>query len=427
MITSFYDSVKLYTIALKEAIEKKLDINNPFDITKLMWNRSFTSVTDRVIRITENGDRKGDFALLDFDLETLSFKKVGTYTGSDGNYIPELEQQIDWIREGPPPDTPACGFDGEKCRDKEQVSLIVGLVMLGLSFITIVFAVLFIRHAKMKSDLKAMSWLIERDQLKIKDQPQSPPAASTKNFISKRFSNTQAPNMAELFHSYKRSTATQPDDLLSATDGSDDSRLRRLSLSFSADVTPRPMSPVSAVNEPLLGTPDVEFRIPGKPIYHHSISVNVAQENNPRKAKISMGKKSLRFFQRPSIGRTQALELNQLQLEMTGDESRDTQGPSSKTSSTENSSVSQFWAKTSTVSAPNQRQTLDEESPGAVAVSPHNKSQRKTSAFFLPNTQRNKYPSGGGLSSKQSSNDFEIFGFVSSHNYDCCCQGEKVH
>lgn len=72
-VTSFYDAVLLYGLALNETIEKGGNQSDGIAIVKAMWNKTFTGITGDV-NINDNGDRIADYSLLDMDPTTHEFK-----------------------------------------------------------------------------------------------------------------------------------------------------------------------------------------------------------------------------------------------------------------------------------------------------------------------------------------------------------------
>lgn len=72
-ITSFYDAVILYSLAVNETLSDNDSIVNGNDVIKRMWNRTFDGITGKVY-INENGDRDADYSLLDMNPLTSRFE-----------------------------------------------------------------------------------------------------------------------------------------------------------------------------------------------------------------------------------------------------------------------------------------------------------------------------------------------------------------
>ncbi|GFO42896.1 guanylate cyclase, partial [Plakobranchus ocellatus] len=72
-VGAFHDAVILYAIALNESLAAGVSISNGSEITRRMWNRTFSGITGTV-SIDENGDRNADYSLLDMDPNTGLFR-----------------------------------------------------------------------------------------------------------------------------------------------------------------------------------------------------------------------------------------------------------------------------------------------------------------------------------------------------------------
>ncbi|KAK6173996.1 hypothetical protein SNE40_017355 [Patella caerulea] len=127
-VGAFYDAVILYALALNETLEAKGSISDAQAITARMWNKTFQGITG-VVSIDENGDRNGDFSLLDLNPTSGLFEVVANYYGNRKHYEPVTGRTIHWAggRTGPPTDVPECGFDGSKCQHGGSLRLYNGL------------------------------------------------------------------------------------------------------------------------------------------------------------------------------------------------------------------------------------------------------------------------------------------------------------
>ena len=79
-------------------------------ITEMIWNKTHQGIMGN-LSIDGNGDRKTDYSLLDFSPENEKFQVVKIYHGVTNSF--QMVGEVHWPgRDGPPPDTPRCGFDG---------------------------------------------------------------------------------------------------------------------------------------------------------------------------------------------------------------------------------------------------------------------------------------------------------------------------
>ncbi|CAG5131906.1 unnamed protein product, partial [Candidula unifasciata] len=137
-------------------------------ITRRMWNRTFTGITGNV-SIDANGDRNADYSLLDLNPKTGRFEVVANYFGNERYYRRVEGKEIHWAggRQGPPPDTPKCGFDGSKCPPDEPFPeygiVIIVLGTLLLLVLIVVFSIY--RHIKLEAELAEMNWRVRWDDI----------------------------------------------------------------------------------------------------------------------------------------------------------------------------------------------------------------------------------------------------------------------
>ncbi|CAG5115044.1 unnamed protein product, partial [Candidula unifasciata] len=165
-VGAFHDAVILYAIALNETLAANISITNGSEITKRMWNRTFTGITGTV-SIDENGDRNADYSLLDMDPKTSKFRVVANYFGNIKEYEPV--EAIHWAggRKDPPPDTPECGFDGSKCPPDEPFPLyVIVIIVLGSVIILVLIISFFVyRHIRLEAELAEMNWRVRWDDI----------------------------------------------------------------------------------------------------------------------------------------------------------------------------------------------------------------------------------------------------------------------
>ncbi|BFZ26126.1 hypothetical protein BsWGS_29165 [Bradybaena similaris] len=128
----------------------------------------FEGITGNV-SIDPNGDRNADYALLDLNPETNKFEVVANYFGNKQKYEPVPGKTIHWAggRQGPPPDTPKCGFDGSKCPPDEPFPEYgIVIIVLGSMLLIVLIAVFSIyRHIKLEAELAEMNWRVRWDDI----------------------------------------------------------------------------------------------------------------------------------------------------------------------------------------------------------------------------------------------------------------------
>ncbi|XP_076366600.1 atrial natriuretic peptide receptor 1-like isoform X6 [Tachypleus tridentatus] len=166
-VTAFHEAVLLYALALNETLEEGGNITDGRAITHKMWNRTFEGITGNV-SIDDNGDRNVDFSLLDMDPETGDFQVVANYYGVSKRFERVPGRKIHWAgdRKDPPPDTPPCGFEGNKCPNEEvsKYAIVSGLLMFFLLVLSIISFIIY-RHFKREAELVSMTWKIKWEEI----------------------------------------------------------------------------------------------------------------------------------------------------------------------------------------------------------------------------------------------------------------------
>ncbi|KER20046.1 hypothetical protein T265_11311 [Opisthorchis viverrini] len=173
----FHDSVKLYTIALDDALSSGVRIDDGVNITRLMRSRTFEGITG-IIRIDSNGDRNADYSLLDLDPASNTFEPVADYFAINYSIRMIPGKTIDWANQKnlPPPGVPVCGFDGNKCQHSHVLVVIASGTALFAVFLIvgISLGVYFYRRA----ELQAISWIIDWCDLEFPNK--TPPPSEVK-------------------------------------------------------------------------------------------------------------------------------------------------------------------------------------------------------------------------------------------------------
>lgn len=157
-VTAFYDAVILYSIALNETIAMGGSQSDGSAITRRMWNRTYQGIAGDV-HIDANGDRLADYSLLDMDPDTSEFRIVAHYLGVSKSL--DLFGRIHWAggRDKPPPDTPICGFDNEKCKSVPYA--IVSVILSSLVVVLFIASAFIYRHYKLEAEIASMTWKVQ--------------------------------------------------------------------------------------------------------------------------------------------------------------------------------------------------------------------------------------------------------------------------
>ncbi|XP_064596016.1 atrial natriuretic peptide receptor 1-like isoform X3 [Liolophura sinensis] len=167
-VGAFHDAVILYALALNETLAENGNITDGAEITRRMWNRTFEGITGTV-SIDANGDRNGDYSLLDLNPVTQKFEVVANYYGNKKVYEPVTGKRIHWAggRNSPPPDTPECGFDYSLCPPEEPIpEYVIVIIVLGSILLMVLVAAFFIyRHIKLEAELAEMNWRVRWEDI----------------------------------------------------------------------------------------------------------------------------------------------------------------------------------------------------------------------------------------------------------------------
>ncbi|EFX72574.1 hypothetical protein DAPPUDRAFT_201000 [Daphnia pulex] len=161
-VAAFHEAVLLYAIALNETLAAGGDVSNGTAITSRMWGRTFVGISGNV-SMDENGDRNADYSLLDMDPITGIFQVVANCYGVSKQLVDVPGRRIHWAgdRNGPPPDTPPCGFDNTKCPDNTMpIYAIVTIVLSSVVVVLIVTSAFIYRHYKEEAEIASMTWKI---------------------------------------------------------------------------------------------------------------------------------------------------------------------------------------------------------------------------------------------------------------------------
>ncbi|GAU92592.1 hypothetical protein RvY_04652-3 [Ramazzottius varieornatus] len=151
-VTGFFDACRLYGLVLNETLKAEQDPLDGLAMTRKMWGRVFPGLGAEVV-ISENGDRVFDFYLLGFDPHIAAFTPVLDFTASTRKV--SLVRDIFWAnRQGPPPNTPPCGYDGKSgvCARAATTGVLsagaIAAIVVGGALGLMVFMVLIARQRK---------------------------------------------------------------------------------------------------------------------------------------------------------------------------------------------------------------------------------------------------------------------------------------
>ncbi|KAK4007858.1 hypothetical protein OUZ56_013008 [Daphnia magna] len=161
-VAAFHEAVLLYAIALNETLAAGGDVSNGTAITSRMWDRTFVGISGNV-SMDKNGDRNADYSLLDMDSVTGVFQVVANYYGVSKQLVDVPGRRIHWAgdRNGPPPDTPTCGFDNSKCPDETTpIYAIVTIVLSSVVVVLIITSAFIYRHYKEEAEIASMTWKV---------------------------------------------------------------------------------------------------------------------------------------------------------------------------------------------------------------------------------------------------------------------------
>ncbi|CAN7983100.1 unnamed protein product, partial [Ixodes hexagonus] len=165
-VAAFHEAVILYSIALNETLSEGGSIINGSEITRKMWNRTFTGKSRLLSPL---GHRMRHFAG-PTPPSWITSQVVANYFGVNRSFSDVPGRSIHWPggKRLPPPDTPRCGFDGSKCPDEELPKYaIVSGVLSGLVVILCIVFFFIYRHFRLEAELASMTWKIRWEEISI--------------------------------------------------------------------------------------------------------------------------------------------------------------------------------------------------------------------------------------------------------------------
>ncbi|XP_065320098.1 receptor-type guanylate cyclase gcy-28-like isoform X3 [Gordionus sp. m RMFG-2023] len=226
-VSAFHDAVILYALALNETLQAGFNYTDGVEITRRMWNRTFTGITGNV-SIDANGDRYTDYSLWDLNPNTGRFQVVLNYYGKENSLLEVPGKAIHWAggRSTPPLDQPECGYDGSLCRKKEFPKYAIVITFLGsLVCLLSILSFFIYRRYRLEAELGAMKWKIAWEDLMFQSLLQS---SDNKKFHSKyslsRFSLDNNKQDSEYRRNYdsNSSNSLASDDIIEESGGGSD-------------------------------------------------------------------------------------------------------------------------------------------------------------------------------------------------------------
>ncbi|CAG2168082.1 unnamed protein product, partial [Oppiella nova] len=161
-----YDAVMIYANALTRVLSMGGSILNGSAILEAIKRKSYKSILGFEVMIDESGDAEGNYTLLALNSRDgdRSMRPVGAFYHNNSD-LPtlRLEEDIDWIGDGPPLAEPHCGFEGEYCEYKRDWKLI--FIFSISSFIVLIAAVFIFRHYRYEHKLTRLLWKIDMKEV----------------------------------------------------------------------------------------------------------------------------------------------------------------------------------------------------------------------------------------------------------------------
>ncbi|OTF83908.1 hypothetical protein BLA29_008074 [Euroglyphus maynei] len=96
ILAGFHDSVIMYGVAVTETIADGYDPLDGREVSKRLWNRTFSDYLSGDIYINANGDKETDYTLEDFDPRSLCMESILIYSGREDKIIWSNVSAIHW-------------------------------------------------------------------------------------------------------------------------------------------------------------------------------------------------------------------------------------------------------------------------------------------------------------------------------------------
>ncbi|XP_075678607.1 atrial natriuretic peptide receptor 1-like [Dermatophagoides pteronyssinus] len=175
ILAGFHDSVIMYGVAVTETISNGFDPIDGNEVTKRLWNRTFSDYLSGDIFINANGDKETDYTLEDFDPITFKMKSIIIYSGRDDKIIWSNLTAIHWPNNQIQISDPnICNNDIIDLNCNQSNSQFLGkawpildiLAGIGVVSIFLFMAIFFIyRRLRLESELTSLWWKIRWNEI----------------------------------------------------------------------------------------------------------------------------------------------------------------------------------------------------------------------------------------------------------------------
>ncbi|XP_077987526.1 atrial natriuretic peptide receptor 1-like [Glandiceps talaboti] len=172
-----HDSVFIYAYALNETLRENGNTSDGYSIAQRMYGKQDLP---GVLKMTldDNGDMDSDFMFLQFQQQDDGDFEIVTLANYFGkNKFLELIPGTDVVwpadADGPPSDSPICGFDGELCIEtgvRDLLTVVVSVASVFVLIFVIATAVLY-RYFKRQREIAHMLWKIEPQDIVFDHKP----------------------------------------------------------------------------------------------------------------------------------------------------------------------------------------------------------------------------------------------------------------
>eukprot|EP00795_Rhopilema_esculentum_P009039 gene9039-16682_t len=142
-----YDAVKVLALALNKTINHNKDVTDGIEVVKNMRELRYRSIDGSDKKMNKDLNSEALYSLLaqDYmnDTKDLIVTEAGYFNDLGGTLIYKQKRTIKWGKNGPPKDTPKCGFNNELCQKKEDSGISMSVVV-AISVSTTVIGVILL-------------------------------------------------------------------------------------------------------------------------------------------------------------------------------------------------------------------------------------------------------------------------------------------
>ncbi|KAH9498154.1 Receptor-type guanylate cyclase gcy-28, partial [Bulinus truncatus] len=173
-LSQYYDAVRMYATVLNESISEGGNPYDGLDITRRLWNRTFSGLIGPVT-VNKDGDRYSDVTITALNPEVGKFQTYAVYDSQRRTLtFSKSASSFPWpLNNGVSPgDEPACGYTGVLCSYTEKSQVIGGLA----GFFGVAVAVggfvslIMFRRWKKQSERDLWWWKIDPTDVFITDR-----------------------------------------------------------------------------------------------------------------------------------------------------------------------------------------------------------------------------------------------------------------